>query len=87
MTTLEKIQSALKSGKAIIGYEKSIKYIKLNAAKLIVLADNIQNTRRENIVHNANLAKIKVETFPGSSKDLGIVCGKPFPVTALVIKD
>jgi len=86
MTLTETIQAALKSDKAIIGYRKSIKFIKLNKPKLIVTAENSPDNIRKELEHIAKISEIKVEIFDGSSKELGIVCGKPFPVTTLVIK-
>ena len=38
------------------------------------------------IEHDAGLSGASVEVFEGSSKELGVICGKPFPIMALVIK-
>ena len=35
---------------------------------------------------NAKVAEVKVETFDGTSTQLGIICGKSFPISTLVIK-
>jgi len=86
MTLAETIQAALKTGNIVLGYKESIKFIKLNTPKLIVIAKNIPETMRKEIEHNAKVGKMQMETFDGNSKELGIACGKPFPVTALVIK-
>ena len=40
MSIEDKIRSALKSNNAIIGYKESIKFIKMNSPKLIVIAEN-----------------------------------------------
>ncbi|MHA1743115.1 MAG: 50S ribosomal protein L30e [Candidatus Heimdallarchaeota archaeon] len=86
MNLVETIQTALKTGKVIIGYRESIKFIKTNTPKLIVVAENSPAGMRKEIEHNAKVAGVKVEVFNGSSKELGVICGKPFPVTTLVIK-
>jgi large subunit ribosomal protein L30e len=86
MTLTETIRAALKADKAIIGYRKSIKFIKSNTPELVVVAKNSPEAVRKEIGHNAEIAGVKVEIFEGSSKELGVVCGKPFPVTTLVIK-
>lgn len=86
MSLIEEIQSAIKSDKAIIGYREALKFIKLNQPKLIVIANNLPDSMRKEIEHNARISKVKLEVFSGSSKDLGIVCGKPFPVSTLAIK-
>ena len=80
------IQEAIKSGKIIMGYRKTISFIKVNSPKLIVVAKNIQEERREEIEHNAKVSGVKVETFKGTSKELGVICGKQFPISALAIR-
>jgi large subunit ribosomal protein L30e len=86
MTLTITIQEAMKSGKIIIGYRKTIRFIKLNSPKLIVVSKNIPQKSREEIEHNAKISGVKVETFSGTSKELGIICGKQFPISALGIK-
>jgi large subunit ribosomal protein L30e len=86
MNVQEMIQEALKSKNIVIGYKDSIKFIKVNAPKLIVISNNLPESLRKEIEHNAKVGNMKLEVFSGSSKDLGIFCGKPFPVSALVIK-
>lgn len=86
MTLTEIIQEAVKSKKIIIGYKESIKFIKLNSPKLIVVAKNIPEKMRKEIEHNARISNTRIEVFDGSSGDLGVVCGKPFPISTLVIK-
>lgn len=80
------IQEAIKSNKAIIGYRKTIRFIKMNSPKLIVVAKNIPEKMREEIEYNAKLSDIKIEIFNGTSKELGVICGKQFPIATLVIK-
>ncbi len=86
MTLTESIQEAIKSSKIIIGYKESIKFIKLNSPKLIVISKNIPEKMKKEIEHNAKISGTNIEIFDGTSTDLGIVCGEPFPVSALVIK-
>ncbi|MBS3055670.1 MAG: 50S ribosomal protein L30e [Candidatus Aenigmarchaeota archaeon] len=86
MNVQEEVQTALKDNKAILGYRRSIKFIKLNSPKLIVVSNNLPEKVRKEIDHNAKVSGAKVETFNGTSKELGIICSKPFPVSTLVIK-
>ena len=39
----EEIKKALKKGNVIIGFKKSLKYIKTKKPKLVVIAGNIQD--------------------------------------------
>jgi len=86
MNTHEIIQEAIKSKKIIIGYRNSIKFIKVNTPKLIVISNNLPESLRKEMEQNAKVGKMKMEVFDGSSRELGTFCGKPFPVSALVIE-
>lgn len=86
MDLVKIIQEAVKSNKAIIGYKEAIKYIKLNKPKLIVIANNAPENMKKDIEHNAKIFGLKVEIADKSSKELGVICGKPYPVTTIVIK-
>ncbi|MBU5537018.1 MAG: 50S ribosomal protein L30e [Candidatus Aenigmatarchaeota archaeon] len=86
MVQISDIQSAIKSNKVIIGYNECIKYIKVNTPKMIIVANNLPISMRKELEHNSKVSKTKFEVFDGTSRELGIVCGKPFPVTTLVIK-
>ena len=86
MSLEDEVQAALKGGEAVLGFRKSIKFIKLNSPKIIVIANNIPKEMGNEIEYNAKISKTKVEVFKGSSKELGVICGKPFPITTLVIK-
>lgn len=86
MTLEEIIRSAIKSNRAVIGYNESIKYIKSNQPKIIVTAKNLPISLRKEIENNLKLSKTKLEVFNGTSLELGVICGKPFPVSALVIQ-
>jgi len=86
MGLTEEIQAALKEGKVTIGYKKSLEFIKNNSPKLIVMAENTPAKERKELEHNAKLSGIKTEIFEGSSKELGVICGRPFPIMVLIIK-
>lgn len=80
------IQESVKKNQVILGYNRVIKSIKVNNPKLIVLANNIPKERKENIEHNAKIAKIDVKVYPNDNINLGLICGKPFGVSVLAIK-
>ena len=82
----EEIQSAIKANRIIFGYRETIKFIKMNTPKLIVISKNLPENMKKEIEHNVKISGTKIEEFDGSSKELGVTCGKPFPVAALTIK-
>jgi len=80
------IHSAVKSERAVLGYRESMKLIKTGSAEKVIVASNIPKDMDAEIRHNAKSGELQVETFDGSSKDLGTACGKPFPVAVMAIK-
>ena len=86
MALTEQIQSSLKAGNIIIGYKESLDYLKNSSPKMVVVSNNIQEDKKNEIENDAELSGTKLEVFEGDSKELGVICGKPFPISALVIK-
>lgn len=86
MALTEQIQSSLKAGNIIIGYKESLDYLKNSSPKMVVVSNNIQEDKKNELEHDAELSGTKLEVFEGDSKELGVICGKPFPISALVIK-
>ena len=86
MDLKEEIQNALKTNTVIIGYRRSVKYLKMQKPKAVVVASNAPESLKKEIGHNAKISGISVETFSGSSVELGVFCGRPFPIAVLTIK-
>jgi large subunit ribosomal protein L30e len=78
---------AVKTGKLGFGSKDAITSTGFARAKMIILARNIREAEREEIQHNAEQSQIPIYVFPGSSLDLGAVCEKPFPVSAIVVRE
>ncbi|MEL9997284.1 MAG: 50S ribosomal protein L30e [Sulfolobales archaeon] len=81
------IKNVVKSGKVVLGFKRSLKAILLGRAKAVIVADKIPKAFYEDISRYAVLGGVPVIKFNGSSKDLGLVCGKPFPVTVIAVLD
>jgi large subunit ribosomal protein L30e len=78
---------AVKTGKVGFGSKEAIVSTASARAKLIILAKNAREAERDEILHNAKQSEIPVYVFAGSSLDLGAVCEKPFPVSAIVVRE
>ncbi|MGF7117714.1 50S ribosomal protein L30e [Methanobacterium oryzae] len=81
------IRVAVDTGTVTLGSDKSIQALKLGKGKLVIIAKNCPNDIQEDIMHYSKLSDIPVYTYEGTSVDLGSVCGKPFTVATLIIKD
>lgn len=83
---LDQLKDALNKRNVIIGSKRTIKHLKLGNVKLIIIAKNCPEIVRKDIEYYAKISKLKVEEFNGTAKQLGVFCGKPFPIATLAIK-
>ena len=81
------IATTAKTGKIQLGANSALKSAKTRKAKLIIVASNCPQRTREDIEYYCKLSKIPVSIYKGNSLDLGAVCGKPFEVSALAIRE
>lgn len=86
MSLEETIKESLARGEVVIGSNKCKKIVKTGKPKLVVLAKNAPEDLSKEIRYNAKVSGIKVEVFDGTSRELGILCGRPYPISILVIK-
>jgi len=78
---------AVKTGKVLLGANSALKSARLGRARLIIVASNCPKNIRDDIEYYCKLSGIPLLIYRGSSLDLGAVCGKPFMVSALVIRE
>ena len=81
------IATAVKTGKVSFGANSAIQNAKTGKAKLIILAANCPKNTREDIEYYCQMSKVPFITHKGSSLDLAAICGKPFTVSALSIRE
>jgi len=81
------IATTVKTGKIQFGTSSALKNAKVKKAKLIIIASNCPSHLKESIEYYCALSDVPVSIYNGSSLDLGAVCGKPFEVSALSIKE
>ncbi|HDQ07093.1 MAG TPA: 50S ribosomal protein L30e [Candidatus Bathyarchaeota archaeon] len=81
------IATTAKTGKIQFGANSALKCAKTKKAKLIIFASNCPQKIREEIEYYCKLSRIPVSIYNGDSLDLGAVCGKPFEVSALSVRE
>jgi len=81
------IRLAVDTGKVKFGSREAVKAALNGEAKLIVVAGNCPPDAKGDIEHYSKLSNVSTISFGGSSVELGSVCGKPFPVSALIVLD
>jgi len=81
------ITKTVKTGKVLFGTQSTIKTAKIGKAKLIIVAANCPQKTREDIQYYCKLSNIPMIIYNGTGIELGAVCGKPFMVSALTIRE
>jgi len=85
MEIINEIKSALEKNKVIYGYRKCLKYLKLNEPKLVIIAKNMPEEMKKDIISEVK-DRTKIVEVEKSSIELGMSLGKPFPISVIVIK-
>jgi large subunit ribosomal protein L30e len=80
------IKDKVKQDKVLLGYKSVMRLIKSGRPELVVYANNIPEDRKKILEHNTKIANVKIQEYPNDGVNLGLVCGKPFPVSVLAIK-
>ena len=83
----KQIRMAVKTGKVDFGSKTALSSAGSAKAKLVILANNCSKPTREEILYQAGQSEVPVYIFQGSSLDLGALCEKPFPVSALIVRE
>jgi large subunit ribosomal protein L30e len=81
------IATTVKTGKVMLGANNAVKNAKLGRGRLIVLASNCPRHVVDDIAYYSKLSGVPVLIYKGSSIDLGMVCGKPYIVSALTVRE
>lgn len=81
------ISTGIKTGKVLLGSKSTIKSVKTGETQMVVVASKSPRDIRQDIAYYCQLSDIPLVVYEGSSRDLAFVCGKPFLVSALSIKD
>lgn len=81
------ISTAVKTGKVSFGADSAVQSALTGKTKMIILAANCPKNVREDVEYYCRLSEVPLVTFKGTSLDLAAVCGKPFTVSALSIRE
>ncbi|MCX8184302.1 MAG: 50S ribosomal protein L30e [Sulfolobales archaeon] len=81
------MKNVIRTGKYVLGSKESLKAVLLGRAKAVVVASKILPEIEIDILHYAKLGNIPVVRYPGTSYELGLVCGRQFPVSVIAILD
>ena len=85
MNVEKAVRMAVDTGKVQFGSESARNAVLKTGAKLLVVSSNCNEEVKHDLQRLARLSQVPVFVFQGSSIELGSVCGKPFPVSALSV--
>ncbi|MEM5821064.1 MAG: ribosomal L7Ae/L30e/S12e/Gadd45 family protein [Candidatus Aenigmatarchaeota archaeon] len=85
MEIINKVKEEMQKGNVIYGFRKCLKYLKLNEPKYVIIANNIPENMKKDIIDSVD-DKNKIVEVNLSSIELGRSLGKPFPISVAVIK-
>lgn len=81
------ISTAVKTGKVSFGSNSAVQSAKTGKVKVIIVASNCPAEIRSDLEYYCKLSNVPLIVYKGSSTDLATVCGKPFLVSALTIRE
>jgi large subunit ribosomal protein L30e len=78
---------AINTGRIHLGSKVAIREIRRGRAKMVIVSSNCPVEAKEMIEDYVVFSNIPVLTHSKDSVDLGVLCGKPFPVSTIIIND
>lgn len=83
---LEKtLRTVIKTGKCVFGQRAIAKGLK--GAKLVIASTSLEGAKRKELIATCESLGVPVLTFPGNSVRLASLCGRPFRISALAVKN
>lgn len=79
------IKRIVETGEVSYGSRGVQKLIASGKPKLIIVSSNCPSTVSEDISTSAKIVNVPVFNYIGSSLELGEVCRKPFPISAMAV--
>ncbi|MBU1120681.1 MAG: 50S ribosomal protein L30e [archaeon] len=81
----KEIRRAVDTGTVLFGSKQSERNILKGKGELIIISNNTDKAIKERIIGIGNIAQIPFYEFKGNSIELGAVCGKPFPISVMIV--
>ncbi len=79
------IRKDLELGKFVLGHESVIKNLKLSKISKVYLSSNIPLEWKKDIEHYCKMTECEVVSLKFNSQEMGVICKKPFVVSAIGI--
>ena len=83
----QQLRLALSTGRVQLGSKQTVRELRRGRARMAILSSNCPKDIKESIESYGKLGKVPIWKHEKDSVDLGMLCGKPYPVSAIVIND
>merc|ERR1712087_388019 len=80
-----RLKLVVKSGKYCVGWNATMRQLRDNKARLILLANNTPGLLRSEMEYVCMLARRPIIHYDGSNNDLGRACGKLFATSCMTV--
>jgi len=77
----------MKTGKTSVGTRSVVSALLTASPKLVLISGNCPNDVKERVVYYSQLSQTPCLITEEKSTELGSICGKPFPVSAVAVMD
>ena len=81
------LRLALSTGRIQLGSKQAVRDLRRGRAKMVIISSNCPVVYKETIEKHGELGETVVWHHDKDSVDLGMLCGKPYPVSAIVLND
>ncbi len=86
MDPIKDIKNIIKTDKAILGTEKTIKELKQGNIATIYVSSNVPDDVQETLSRYAEMASADLVQLDIPNDELGTICKKPFSVSVLSVR-
>lgn len=83
--SIEELKRLIKTDKAVLGTQRTLKLLKAGNAAQIFLSSNCPEHVKKDIGYYAKLAGTPVVSLKYPNEEVGILCKKPYPVSVFSI--
>lgn len=80
---MDEIKKLLNSDKLIIGADETMKALKKNKLKKIMIASNANPKFVSDVEYYKNMSDVEVEMLNLTNEEIGAICRKPFLISVL----
>ena len=83
----QKLQLVIRSGKYKVGYKLALKQLRAGTSKMMIIAKNCSQLRKNELEYLAALAGSKIIQWEGNNVELGTACQRLHRVCVMTIQD